>query len=193
MLIKFLNFGHLQIHWEERLSGRKYHGNAFAVIDGTVCPLQVPNQWELQKPWFSPKHGIHCIKYEIAVRISDGQIVWVAGGVWGSVHDLTLVRNTGLLERLVPGERIYGDKGYIGHHRIWCPYKGRTDNLTYDQICWNRYLNPLRTRVENSLNRIHKFNVLNYPWRGELHTHLDVFRVCAQIAAVDIKFNPVLW
>lgn len=171
-----------------------YRGNAYAVIDCTVCPVQVNRaDWELQRHWFSPKHGIHCIKYLVIARIADGCIVWVSGGVGGSVHDLTVLRLSRRLRHLLPNEKFYGDKGFIGEQQILCPFKGRSDDLNYRQRMWNRWLNPYRTRIENSLLRIHKFNCLNVPWRGELADHLKIFTVCSQIAAIDIKFNPIFY
>lgn len=136
---------------------------------------------------------MHCIKYQVVVRISDGQIVWISGGVWGSIHDLTLLRQSRLLQKLLPGEHLYADKGYIGESLCLCPHKGRSADLNYHQLLWNQYLNPYRTRVENSLGRIHKFQCLNIPWRGDIHRHLNVFHICSQIAAIDIKFNPIFY
>lgn len=164
------------------------------MIDCTVCPVRVNRaDWDLQRYWYSPKHGKHCIKYLVIARILDGQIVWVSGGVGGSVHDLTVLRESQCLHRLLPYERFYGDKGFIGECQILCPFKGRSDDLTYPQRMWNRWLNPYRTRIENSLLRIHKFNCLNVPWRGEISNHPKIFTVCSQIAAIDIKYNPILY
>ena len=78
--------------------------------------------------FYSGKKKRHTIKYEVslvelvkqirfqtqnsqvAVRITDGIIVWVAGPCPGSAHDLTMYQTFGLKEQLIPGELLIGDK-----------------------------------------------------------------------------------
>ena len=81
-------------------------------------------------PFFSPKHAIHCLKYEVAVHWKTGRLHWVAGGVFGSCHDLTLARNSGLLQLLLDGEYMLTDKGDIGESQLLCPFKGRSEFLS---------------------------------------------------------------
>jgi len=86
-------------------------GNVYLILDTTLCPIQVDrSDWNYQKLYFSKKHGHHGLKYEIGVS-ANGKIFWIAGGVPGSTHDLTLVRMSGLLEVLEAEEKIYADKG----------------------------------------------------------------------------------
>ena len=81
-------------------------------MDSTLCPIQIGKQdWNYQKLYYSKKHGTHGLKYEITVS-SIGKIYWIAGGVLGSVHDLTLARSCELLETIMNGENIYADKAY---------------------------------------------------------------------------------
>ena len=58
------------------------------IVDVTECPIERPflNEWE----FFSGKKRRHTLKYEIAVHIQTGRIVWIAGPFRGSVHDLTV-------------------------------------------------------------------------------------------------------
>lgn len=181
------------IHWEDRIHGAPLFGVGFAVVDATLCPLEVNRkEWDDQKPYFSPKHGMHGLKYEIAVHWQTGHIVWVRGGVPGSVHDLTLTRNTGLMRQLLPGELLFADKGYIGEPQIVTPFKGRRAELPPQQLAWNDALNPHRTIVENSLRRICKFRILKVKFRGnDITDHHQIFCVCAQLAQLDIFFHPL--
>ena len=168
------------------------HLPAWLVIDATVCPVSVNRKdWEHQKPFFSPRHAMHCLKYEMAVRWLTGRIHWVAGGVFGSIADLTVTRFSTFLLRLFPGERVLADKGYIGEVALWCPHKGRQHELSQQQRLWNKSMNPHRTIVENAFSRLHKFKILSTPFRHPLALHPKVFGVIAQIAELDIMLHPL--
>jgi hypothetical protein len=61
--------------------------NVFAIVDGTECPIERPCDDNLQKNFYSGKKKKHTIKYEVAVRITDGQLVWRAGpGTFGIIR-----------------------------------------------------------------------------------------------------------
>lgn len=165
---------------------------AWLVIDATVCPVAVNRKdWVHQKPFFSARHQTHCLKYEIAVHWLTGHIHWVAGGVFGSISDLTVTRYSTLLRRLLQGEYVLADKGYIGEPQLLCPYKGRTTQLNPQQCLWNKLMNPYRTIVENAFARLHKFKILSTPFRHPLALHPKVFAVVAQIAQIDIAIHPL--
>lgn len=172
-------------------------GPAYLAVDSKLCPVQVHKfSWDEQKLWYDGYHRKHGIKYEIGVHIHTGIIHWVQGGVFGNVADLMLLRTGGLHNFLLPGECIYCDKGYVtlhtGEHRwILCPFKGRSVNLTVQQIVWNMHINKHRVIVENALGRIWKFQCLQQPWRHQLSLHPVVFNVCAQIANIDMHERPL--
>ena len=134
---------------------------------------------------------LYGLKYEIAVHWLTGKIHWVAGPVFGAVHDLTLARLSGILQRLRPNEFLLADKGYIGEAQILCPFKGRSEDLTWEQWVWNHSLNPVRVIVENALARICKFSILTTFFRGGINTHRMIFNICAQLARVDIASRPL--
>lgn len=182
------------IHLNNRFYSPPFGGNfpIWLVIDATVCPVSVNRKdWEHQKPFFSPRHAMHCLKYEIAVHWLTGRIFWVAGGVFGSIADLTLTRFSSLLQRLHPAEFILADKGYIGERALLCPFKGRTEQLDPQQRVWNKAMNPHRTIVENAFARLHRFKILSTPFRHQLRMHPMVFAVIAQIADLDICLHPL--
>lgn len=45
--------------------------------------------------------------------------------------------------------------------------------------------------MENTLARICKFKILKLPYRQSSLPHWLIFRVCAQIAQLDIYYNPL--
>lgn len=108
------------IHWEHRLDdGPPLFDLGYVIVDATLCPIEVNRKnWHQQKLFFSAKHGKHGLKYEIGVHWRTGRIVWLAGGVRGPVHDITLVRRGGLLQLLQENEHAFGDKGYVGEPQL---------------------------------------------------------------------------
>ena len=61
-------------------------------LDGLVCLIQRPLDNLKQCHYYSGKSRKHCIKYELGTQLFSGRIVWMSGGIPGSVHDLDLAR-----------------------------------------------------------------------------------------------------
>lgn len=80
------------------------------VIDGKEQRVQRPQGYDAQKPYYSGKKKAHTVKNQIAVDPS-GRIESVSVSVAGATHDLTLLRQTSLLERLPAGAGAMVDKG----------------------------------------------------------------------------------
>ena len=78
----------------------------------------------------------------------DGTLVAVSESVPGGAHhDLTLLRQSGLLDRLDTGEAAMMDKGYDGitndypDTTLYLPFKARRNHpLTDEQKAYNRPL-----------------------------------------------------
>jgi len=75
------------------------------IVDGTECPIQRPHQHDYVY-FYSGKNKQYSIKYEVGIYPLNGLIVWMAGGVGGSVHDLTMLRESSLLTLLRHNEFI---------------------------------------------------------------------------------------
>ncbi len=187
---------HSNLHFID-INDRFHHphtGNVYLVVDSKLCSIQMARgtDWERQKIWYDGFHRRHGIKYEIAVHVASGEIHWVSGGVFGSTADINLIRASGLLNLLLPGECMYADRGYIGElARLLCPYKGPHVRLSLQQLYWNYYLAEKRVIVENALGRIARFSSVSHCWRHSLTLHPVMFNVCAQIAALDIRLHPL--
>ena len=71
---------------------------------------------EFDPKWWSHKFNGPGLRYEIAIFIRTGDIVWAHGGVpCGEWPDLSLARN-GFIDRPLPGEKSTADGGYRDHH-----------------------------------------------------------------------------
>jgi hypothetical protein len=98
-------------------------GMAFVVLDGTLIPL---DRVAVDRPYFSGKHRIHGMNVQV-VASPDGSIVWVSGGLPGSVHDTAAARIWNVPAALrETGLIALGDKGYHGiGPEVITPYRGR--------------------------------------------------------------------
>lgn len=191
-VIRALNASMQQIDLSQR-----FHdvcpGTAWLSVDTTFCPIDVALQpWWYQGWWYSGYKKVHCLKYEVGVHAWTGEILWINGPYVGPESDADICRAGGLLNYLLPHEYFYADKAYQGVWHALTPFRGPDEGLTLAQWNWNRYLNSVRVRVENSINRIvHKFRALSYYWQHDVHSHAEAFFCAAQIAAVDICLNPI--
>jgi len=127
-----------------------------------------------QKPFYSGKKKAHTLKTQVAVA-PDGSFQSVGKSAPGSVHDLTLLRQSDLLHRLPKTEGVMLDKGYDGlqtfdpkapdkngpPHPYHLPFKARRGHpLTEEQKAFNAHLSKYRIVVEHSLAQMNQFQAL---------------------------------
>ena len=84
------------------------------VIDTFEQPVQRPKSREEADKWYSGKKKRHTIKSQIGTDRNSGEIVDVGESVRGPTNDLTLLKQSRLLERLPQGVSGEGDLAYVG-------------------------------------------------------------------------------
>lgn len=169
------------------LQDRAVHHMFSLVLDATVCPINRPSV-HLQQWFYSGKHKVHCIKYEIGVHPVTGHLVWVGGPTYGSMHDMKLFYLCRILQGLLPREFILADMGYIGNWRIVTQIKQPT---TWAERLVNAWISAQRWIVEHVFGRFKWFNCLTQRWRHDIELHAFIFFVLAEIINIDMYFNPV--
>jgi len=159
---------------------------------------KVPASPDLQKPYYSGKKKCHTLKTQIAVR-PDGQIVAVSESVpGGATHDLTLLRQSGLLDLLTGGEAAMMDKGYDGITKdypdtpLYLPFKARRNHpLTDEQKAYNQFLSKYRIVVEHTNAQLNVFQVLVQTYRHCRHKHGQIVRIVAGLVNRRIAKQPL--
>ena len=147
-------------------------------VDGTDFLIEEPQPFD--EKWFSHKFKHAGLRYEIAVNIKTGWIVWVNGPfAAGSYDDLTIFRSA-LLQELMPGERVETDQGYRGE--IAC---SRPSDYVTDEEKWMK--SKAMARHENINGRLKRFNILTHRYRGDRNRHGDFVRAIAAIVQFDIR------
>jgi hypothetical protein len=117
----------------------------------------------------------------------------------GANHDLTLLRASGVLERLGEGEGAMVDKGYVGVKAshpdvpIVIPFKAsRGHPLAQEQVESNRIEARYRIVVEHTIARLNRFTVVRQVFRGQKRErHSGVVRVVAKLVNLRLSVKPL--
>ncbi|KYQ94116.1 hypothetical protein DLAC_04396 [Tieghemostelium lacteum] len=167
-------------------------GFAAVAIDGTACPIKNPLNKHDKKEYYSYKHKNHCYKYIVGVGLRTGLAVFLYGPKAGRYHDITLFRESNLVNRLDAEERFIGDKGFQSNElesKILTPIKG--DLLSSEDRMYNYVINSNRVIVENYFGRLKRFKILSTPFRAPRLKHKTVFTICVYLTNLDIKEKPL--
>ena len=150
-----------------------------------------------QKPYYSMKKA-HTLKTQIAVR-PDGRIESVGASVpGGSKHDQTLLKESGVLDRLPPGRGVMADKAY---HSLRDEYPSvpivtprparRNHPLTEHEEMANRFIARYRIVVEHAIAQLTRYTVLRQVYRGSRPGHARLVRVVAHLVNRRIEVVPL--
>lgn len=173
------------------------------VLDAKEQRVQRPHgAFDAQKPYYSGKKKTHTLKNQFGVG-PDGLIESVSASVpGGATHDVTLLRQTGVLGHLSEGEGAMVDKGYVGIDKDYptvplvIPFKAsRNHPLTDEQKAFNRVVARYRIVVEHALAQLDRFTVLRQVFRGRCWrhgtAHSQVVRVVARLVNRRIGVCPL--
>jgi hypothetical protein len=171
------------------------------VIDAKEQRIQRPTsdkENDRQKPYYSGKKKAHTLKNQVAVQPS-GKIGAVSASVpGGENHDLTVLKESKLLDHLSQEEAAMMDKGYDGiknsypNHRLYLPYKARRNHpLTEQQKGYNRFLSSYRIVVEHTNAQLNQYQALAQVWRNKIERHTCVFRVICSLVNRRIEKVPL--
>jgi hypothetical protein len=165
------------------------------IVDAKEQPFRRPDGWDNQKAFYAGKKKQHTIKYQVGVTPA-GRVGSVSVSVPGSVHDLTLLRGSGLLDRLEEGEGVMTDKAYLGADtghpglRVVLPFKRPPKGeLTRSQKGYHRRVSRRRVKVEHVLAQFSRCQALRQRFRGIMGRHSRAVRVAALLVDRRIEAN----
>ena len=131
--------------------------------------------------WWSFKKNAACVRYEVAVNIQNGWIVWINGPFPAGLYsDCRITVERGLLDNLQPGKKIIVDRGYPGHNDVFVRPGG--PNALYAQM-----KRDSRARHE-TINRLFKeWSILNNHFQYPVEQHRMVFGAISNIVQLCIE------
>ena len=175
----------MQIVWSNCKLGAMVGDLCFVSIDGTDFRIQEPKPF--WKGWFSEKFHGPGIRYEIAICIRTGSIVWINGPFpAGHYTDLVIFRLK-LLSWLEAGEKVEADHGYDGEECFIQTPKCFNDNRPIAAQQHKR----ARARHEVVNRHFKHFKILQECYRHCLDDHRHVFRAVAVITQIGMEYGGI--
>lgn len=153
------------------------------VIDTFEQPVQRPKSRDEADKWYSGKKKQHTIKSQLGVDRNSGEIVDVGESVPGPTNDLTLLKETKLMERLPEGVSGEGDLAYVGIASLhpqklgFTPRRkprgadkhrprGQDKARPPEDIAYNTAFAKSRIVVEHTILRMRRYEAL---WHADRH------------------------
>ena len=142
------------------------------------------------KKWFSHKFKGPGLRYEVAVSIKKGDIVWIAGPyIWGKWNDLEIFRD-GLIYELEENERVEADNGY----KALDPEFAKTPKGCSRREKRVDMQNRVRARQETVNKRLKQFQCLVQPFRHyDFDKHSQLVRAVAVVTQLSIQNGEPLF
>ena len=165
------------------------------IVDSTYIAIPEPYDSEQRKAYYHMKSSTN---YGLKVQITCDfrhRRVHVSECVCESVHDITLLRNSGLLEHANDDVQIIGDKGYIGEEYVVTPRKkphGR--ELTDEDKNFNWDINSARAAIENINQRLKTYAILGNVYRGSIddfHKATKLVQVVCALCNLNLIKHPI--
>ena len=167
-----------QIHWSNRLKYRRQNQHCTITVDGTDFKIYEPAPFS--PSWYSHKFRGPGIRYEVALSIQGGDIVWINGPfACGKWPDIRIFRQR-LIYKLCNGEMAEADRGYRGE-----PTKVKTP-VDYITLRERKRKCRARARQETVNRRFKQFGILSQRYRHDLRTHKIVFESIVVLTQMDI-------
>ena len=161
-------------------------------VDCTDCRISEPYPYERvwSNRWFSPKFKGAGLRYEIAVSIMRGEIVWVNGPFpCGQYPDIKIFMECGLKDNLDEGERVEADNGYEGAD----PDFAKSKSGIFHPKSASSIRNTVCARHETVNKRIKQFGALAGIFRHDLLKHSTVFHAVALLTQLSIEDGEPLF
>lgn len=154
------------------------------IVDTFEQRVQRPRDRTEADPYYSGKKKQHTLKSQLAIDERDGRIVDVPASVRGPTADLTLLKASGLLERLPAGVGALGDLAYVGiaqvHPQGATPRKKpRGKPRPAEDVAYNTAFARRRIRVEHTIGRGRHYQALLQTDRHHRRGHTARVRAVA--------------
>ena len=173
-----------QIRWQDRFINAPVDENIFVSVDGTDYKITEPKPFN--PGWYSHKFKGPGLRYEIAIAIHTGYIVWVHGPFpCGQYSDRRIVR-LALHGALLPGEQYIADSGYRDRNSPALTPTGHNNDV-------ERKRAVIRARHEVVNRRLKQFAVLGHKFRHDREKHAIAFRAVANVTQLMMVVEEPMW
>jgi len=164
------------------------------IIDSFEQRVQRPTERAEADRWYSGKKKMHTIKSQVAVDVHSGRFCDVSDSVRGPTADITLLKDSGLLDRLPEGVGAEGDLAYVGIADLHPAGLGATPRRKPrgqarppQDIVYNRAFSRRRIIVEHQIERLRIYDCLTVADRQQRRDHRA--RVVAVAGLVNLQMD----
>lgn len=164
------------------------------IIDTFEQRVQRPRDRQIADRYYSGKKKQHTLKSQLAVNEESGEICDVADSHPGPTADLSVLRQSGVLDRLPEGVGGIGDLAYIGiaeeHPQglgATPRRKGRGKDRPPEDIAFNRAFAKRRIKVEHTIDRMRRYHCLNQTDRHHRCNHSARTRAVAGLVNRQLR------
>ena len=170
------------------------------IIDTFEQRVQRPRDQEEADRHYSGKKKHHTLKTQVAIDGDSGKVVDVPDSVCGPTNDLTLLKASGLLERLDPDVGALGDLAYVGMAPLhptglgFTPRrKPRKQPRPPEDIIYNTAFAAERISVEHTIGRLRRYQALTQLDRHHRQAHSARVRAVAGLVnrQLDHRFGAL--
>lgn len=149
--------------------------------------------------YFSGKKRQNTLKSQLTVDAYTGKIIHVSESVVGPTSDITLLKDSGLLEALPKGLNGGGDLAYVGIAEL-LPGRGFTPRRKprekprpAEDVVYNTAFSRKRIVVENSIGRVRRYEALDQTDRHHRKLHKERVQAACGLANRQLEARLVYY
>jgi DDE superfamily endonuclease len=189
LIISNYSVNFLQIVWrydENNMPIDEHEAMLFATIDGIHCRIY-EQRTDPGSKWYSWKHNGPGLTYELCIDVNRQKLLWIGGPRPAGTPDISLCKETGILNKIPDGRKIIGDKGYRGvDDKISTPSGDESKNV-------KAFKGRARARHETFNKRIKSFGIIQLQFRSDIALHRMAFEAVCVLVQYDIETNHPLF
>ena len=144
---------------------RKIYPRCRGIIDASEIKTEAPSSLVLNSEFYSSYKSHTTYKGNIFITPS-GEVVHVSPLYTGSISDKELLKQSGLLNLLEPGDQILADKGFliedllmpIGCELAIPAFLSSKGQFTKEDLVVSKQIHNLRVHVERAIRRVKEFH-----------------------------------
>lgn len=170
------------------------------IVDSFEQRVQRPRDQEEADRYYSGKKKQHTLKSQVAIDTDSGKVVDVPDSVGGPTSDFTLLKTSGLLDRLDPDVGVLGDLAYVGMAPLhpaglgFTPRrKPREQPRPPEDVVYNTAFAAARIGVEHTIGRMRRYQALTQLDRQHRQVHAARVRAVAGLVnrQLDHRFGAL--
>jgi hypothetical protein len=165
--------------------------DTIAILDATEQPVEKSKDKEERKRHYSGKKKRTTLKTQILIN-GKQEIICIYTGVAGSIHDYTMMKDSGVYQWIPKGVALYVDKGYQGIEKdfpdlkVLIPKKKpKGGELTEEEKEKNKQIGKVRVIVEHVIGWMKNFHIFSHVYR----TGKDIYGSIVQTVGGLINFR----